>query len=105
MSSFNKDCIYRHWIHSHEEDTKDKKIYRPSNFKFPPARGRDGFAIKENGNFILYGIGATDKREEIHGSFKFDSNNLHIDLTSTMQKSYTMTIISCDENQLVIKKN
>ena len=53
MTAYNEDCIYKHWIHSHEEDTEDKKVYRPSTFEFPPSRGRDGFEIKENGEFIL----------------------------------------------------
>jgi len=105
MNSYNKDCIYKHWIHSYEEDTKDKKVYRPSTFEFPPSRGRDGFEIKENGEFILHISGATDKREKISGNFKLDSNNLNIELTSQMQKSFVMTILSCDESQLIIKKN
>ena len=103
MTAYNEDCIYKYWIHSHEEDTKDKKVYRPSTFEFPQSRGRDGFDIRENGEFILYIMGPTDRPEKIFGNFTIASNNLNVELVS-IQKSYTMTILSCDENLLVIQK-
>ena len=103
MTAYNEDCIYKHWTHSHEEDTEDKKVYRPSTFEFPQSRGRDGFEIRENGEFILYIMGRTDKTEKIFGNFSIDSNKLNIELVS-IQKSYNMTILSCDENQLIIQK-
>ena len=103
MTAYNEDCIYKHWIHSHEEDTEDKKVYRPSTFEFPQSRGRDGFDIRENGEFILYIMGPTDRPEKIFGNFTIASNNLNVELVS-MQKSYTMTILSCNENLLTIQK-
>ena len=103
MTSYNEDCIYKHWIHSHEEDTEDKKVYRPSTFEFPQSRGRDGFEIRENGEFILYITGPTDKPEKILGNFTIDSNKVNIEL-ALIQKSSTMTILSCEENLLVIQK-
>jgi hypothetical protein len=103
MAVFNEHCIYKHWIHSHEEDKADKKVYRPSTFEFPPSRGRDGFEIRENDEFILYITGPADKPEKILGNFTIDSNKLNIELRS-IQKSYTMTILSCDENLLIIQK-
>jgi hypothetical protein len=103
MIGLDEDCIYKNWIHSHEEDTEDKKVYRPSTFEFPPSRGRDGFEIKENGEFVLSIMGPTDRPEKIVGNFTKDSNKLNVELVS-IQKSYIMTILSCDENQLVIQK-
>jgi hypothetical protein len=105
MSSFNEECIYNHWIHSYEEDTENEKVYRLSTFEFPPSRGRDGFEIKENGEFILYITGPADRPQKIFGNFTIESNKLHVELTSNIQKSYTMTILSCDENQLKIQKS
>lgn len=32
--------IFKHWVHSHEDDTKDIKVFRPVDYKFPPSRGR-----------------------------------------------------------------
>ena len=104
MTVYNENCIYKHWIHSHEEDTENKKVYRPSTFEFPPSRGRDGFEIRENGEFILSFPGPTDRSEKTFGNFTIDSNKLNVELVS-IQKSYTMTILSCDENRLIIQKN
>ena len=104
MTVYNEDCIYKHWVHSHEEDTVDKKVYRPSTFEFPQSRGRDGFELRENGEFILYVTGPTDKSEKILGNFTIHSDKLNVELVS-IQKSYTMTILSCDENRLIIQKN
>lgn len=48
--------IFKHrWLHSHEEDTEEFKVYRPLDFNFPLSRGpRPGFELKENGQFIRY---------------------------------------------------
>jgi hypothetical protein len=98
------ECLYKHWIHSHEEDTEDNKVYRPSTFEFPRSRGRDSFEIRENGEVILHKIGPTDRSEEVKGTFTFDSNNLKINPKTGNSESFTITILSCEEDKLVIKK-
>jgi hypothetical protein len=52
-----------HWVHSHEEDRGDERVYRPADYDFPPARGRRGFELKPGGELVLYGPGATDRPE------------------------------------------
>jgi hypothetical protein len=54
--------LYGHWINSHEENDEAKKhiVYRPAEYDFPPARGREGFEIKENGIFISHPIAPYD---------------------------------------------
>ncbi len=96
--------IFQHWIHSREEDTDDVRVYRPSDYKFPPARGRDGFEIKENGEFIQYGIGPTDAPEKIMGPWKIaEENQIIVSLEVPRQISYTMQIVSCDEKLLKVR--
>ncbi|MDR4511924.1 MAG: hypothetical protein MRJ93_09505 [Nitrososphaeraceae archaeon] len=102
------ECIYNHWIHSYEEDSLGKKVYRPSTFKFPPSRGRQGFEIKRNGTFVQYIIGRTDRQEKLIGTYKFlDQNTLSISLSDERQQkiSFQLKILSCDKNILVIEKN
>ncbi len=53
--------IFKHWIHSHEEDGDDYRIFRPSSYEFPLSRGREGFEIKENGTFIWYRIAPAER--------------------------------------------
>jgi hypothetical protein len=62
--------IFEHWIHSHEEDTEDVKVYRPHDYVFPPTRGRTGFEIKENGEFIQYDIAPACGVEKVMGRWK-----------------------------------
>jgi hypothetical protein len=57
------DAVFRHWVHSHEEDRGDLQVYRPADFPFPPARGRRGFELKRDGQVVIYGPGPTDKPE------------------------------------------
>jgi hypothetical protein len=49
--------LFRRWMHSHEEDEGDLRVYRPASYKFPPARGRRGLEFKPDGELVLYGPG------------------------------------------------
>jgi len=59
------DEVFRHWVHSHEEDRGDVQVYRPADFPFPPARGRRGFELERDGHVVIYGPGPTDKPEAV----------------------------------------
>jgi hypothetical protein len=61
------DELMRHWVHSHEEDSGDLRVYRPADHDFPPARGRRGFELRPGGELLLYGPGATDRPEATTG--------------------------------------
>jgi len=61
------DELMRHWVHSHEEDSGDLRVYRPADHEFPPARGRRGFELRPGGEALLYGPGATDRPEAATG--------------------------------------
>jgi hypothetical protein len=53
--------LFRHWVHSHEEDAGGVQVYRPAGYPFPPARGRRGFELKPDGEAVLYGPGPSDR--------------------------------------------
>jgi hypothetical protein len=55
--------LFRRWMHSHEEDEGDLRVYRPASYKFPPARGRRGLEFKPDGELVVYGPGPSDKPE------------------------------------------
>ena len=105
MNNNLPSTIFRHWIHSREEDTEKVKVYRPSDYQFPPSRGRDGFEIKEDGEFIQYGIGATDKTQEITGTWKAEEDNkIRISFGERGQESYTMQVVSCYESVFKVRR-
>lgn len=96
--------IFKHWVHSFEEDTKDITVFRPNNYNFPPARGRDGFEIKKDGKFIQYRIGPTDRTEKVYGHWKTrGKDKILVYLRSKETVSYTINIISCTNDVLKTK--
>ena len=54
------ESIFQHWVHAHEEDQDGYRAFRPSGYDLPPSRGREGFEIRRDGNFMHYPIGAAD---------------------------------------------
>jgi hypothetical protein len=57
------------WVHSYENDANGFKAYRPSSYAFPPARGREAFALTSDGAFTHYPIAPTDGNSEIKGTW------------------------------------
>jgi hypothetical protein len=94
--------LYQHWIHSFEEDEKDKKltVYRPSRFNFPPARGREGFEIKRNGIFIWHPISPLDGNDTIEETWKLKDHKIMI----TGKENKEFKIIELTKDKLIISK-
>ncbi|MGH3937653.1 MAG: hypothetical protein ACRDTG_03315 [Pseudonocardiaceae bacterium] len=100
-----EQTLFRRWVHSFEEDTEGVNVYRPFGFEFPPARGRDGFEIKRDGEFIRYDIGPADGLVEVPGRWKakgpdkivihFDDPNIEPD---------TLRIVSNEDGVLRVKR-
>ncbi len=66
--------VFKHWIQSREDidNRKNVSVFRPSDYPFPPSRGRRGFEIKRNGVFILHEIGRTDRPVKLVGKYTVD---------------------------------
>ena len=104
MNNYPPPEMFKHWIHSREEDTGETRVYRPSNYKFPPSRGREGFELKENGEFIRYRIGPTDRPQKIVGTWKVEKgNHLRVTFEGQKRESYIMQFVSCDEQVLKVR--
>jgi hypothetical protein len=85
-------------MHSHEEDTDDEVVFRPASYRFPPARGRTGFDLKEDGSLVQHGIGPTDRQTQAAGRWKLDGTTLKLGARA-------MTIVSLERNRLVLRKS
>ena len=98
-------AITKFWVHSHEEDTEDVKVYRPRGYEFPPSRGRTGFEIKENGEFVNYDIAPDDGSKIDLGHVKPEGpNKIIINFEDPKMHSSTLNIVMFDENVLRIKR-
>jgi hypothetical protein len=67
--------VFRHWIHSREEDYGDVEVFRPEGFDFPPSRSRDGFEMQQVGRFIQDVIAPTDGVVRVPGSWRLIGPN------------------------------
>ena len=57
--------LIRRWVHAHEEDEGDVRVYRPAGYDLPPARGRRGLEFRPDGEVIVYGPGPADKPQAV----------------------------------------
>ena len=94
--------IFQHWTYSREEDQADIRTYRPKDYDFPPARGREGLEFRQNGVFIFYQIGATDASLAVSGRWSLqDSNVVEVQLPN---QSYQLVILECDDQILRVRR-
>ena len=64
------DELFRRWLHSREEDEGDVRVYRPSGYELPPARGRRGLEFRRDGELLVIGPGPADKPEASPGRWE-----------------------------------
>jgi hypothetical protein len=97
--------LFKRWVHSHEEDTDEVRVFRPKGYPLPPARGRRGFELRENGEFVQYGIGQTDKSEATVGRWEADgARRANVSFPDGRLEPYVLEIVSLDDDKLAIKR-
>lgn len=98
--------LYQKWYHSYEEDSAGVKAYRPDSYDFPPARGREGFEFKKDGEFIQYAIAPTDGNVALPGKWKrADAENvIKVELNKASVSSYRLEIIELKKDILKIRR-
>lgn len=94
------------WIHSYEEDSGEVKAYRPQDFDFPPARGREGFLINADSSFISYRIAPTDGTQKEKGSWTLHDGMLKISFEEHKpeREVFLLDIISFENGLLKTKQ-
>jgi hypothetical protein len=99
-------AVFKHWVHSFEEDTQGIQVYRPVSYNFPLSRGREGFEVKEDGTFVLYNIGLADGTDTIPGTWKqTGESTLKIIFSNPDIAPYTIQIIQASDTLLTLKKS
>jgi hypothetical protein len=98
-------AIFRHWIHSREEDTAGILVYRPEGFPFPPTFGRDGFELTPSGRFILEEAGPADGIVTTIGRWTFlGERRIAVSFPGTTKAVFTFEIVDLDESVLRIRR-
>jgi hypothetical protein len=93
--------MFRHWVHSREEDTGGVQVYRPSDYAFPPARGRRGFEFRAGGEFVAYGPGPADKPQATVG--RWEAPGPRRARVSTGAEPQELEIVSIEPDRLTLR--
>ncbi len=104
----NPELLHQHWVHSHEEDTGDRMVFRPSTYDFPLSRGRSSFDLQADGHLIESGIGPTDRSQKATGRWKLEGANrlaLYNDRQAPAGPGRVLEIESAEPDRLVVKKD
>lgn len=93
------------WLAAPEENQGDTLVYRPNTYKFPPTRGRTGFAIRSYGRFEQFDIAPTDGLTRHPGTWTADhGRRLSIHLTDGHEPNYTLEILSLNKKMLKLRR-
>ena len=95
--------LFRHWIHSREEDAGGVTVYRPSIWDFPPARGRRGFEVKPDGGFVRYDIAPADGVRAVVGLWTIAGPGRVAVSFDDPRENYTLEILACDATVLRVR--
>lgn len=97
--------LFRRWVHVHEDDTNDARVYRPFGANIPPARGRRGLEFREDGTFVEYQLGPVDRPQGIEGRWDADAGNrIRVDVPDPARDAQTLEILSVGGDKLEIRK-
>ena len=92
------------WVHVHEEDTEDEMVFRPADSELPPARGRMGFELREDGTFAEVGLGARDVPEAATGSWALEGEVITLSEGATQGVPREMEVVTADAARLVVRR-
>ena len=101
------ETIFRTWMESHEERSDEVEVYRDSAFRFPPARGREGFTIERSGEFIWHRIAPADGNMDIPARWRLDDGSntiLIISDPATGKDTDRITIVSLEPAVLKVTR-
>ena len=97
-------AIFRHWVHSREEDASDVSVYRPSGFQFPPARGRDAIELRAGGDLVRYGPGPTDRSAAAPGRWQaLSSTEVEVQFNEAQRMPKRFSVIEVNDKVLKLK--
>lgn len=100
LTEERSQLLIRQWSHAHEEDRLNTKIFRPSENKFPPSRGRMSFNLKPNGQLVMTGPGRDDRPSSSEGTWNLKDQNLLFHFPDGREKSYKILEIDPDYLEL-----
>jgi hypothetical protein len=95
--------LFRHWIHSREEDQGDVRFFRTEDFAFPPSFGRDGMELRPDGTFVQDDIGPADGTVQTPGRWTHQGPGQLAVRFDGAREDYAFTIVNVESDLLRIR--
>jgi hypothetical protein len=93
-----------HWVHSYEDDEAGTLVFRPSDYDFPPARGRNAYDLRPDGSYVAAGIGPTDAPQHSRGKWKLEEGRLALYPDSPGPPGELLQVVSVAPDRLVVRR-
>jgi hypothetical protein len=98
------DWLNQHWVHAHEEDTADTRVFRPSSFPLPPSRGRRTLDLRTAGALTQSRPGPDDRRAPESGGWSLDGHTLTLRSDRAGVAVERLEVVSLANDRLVLRK-
>jgi hypothetical protein len=95
----SREVLVGHWVHSHEEDSGDLRVFRPKSFEFPPSRGREELELKADGRSVVHSPGPVDVPEEAAGTWELEGETLRLAAGGAER---SMRVVAAEPERLVV---
>ena len=97
--------LHGRWVHSHEEDADDERVYRPADYPFPPSRGRDSFELRPDGTATEWTPGATDRSVAKEGRWTLErGGRVALRGPHEAKAHRVLEVVSLAPDRLVVKR-
>lgn len=97
------NLLGRQWVHSHEENSGNKQVFRPSSYELPPSRGRFSFELRPDGSMVRHGWGATDRSQRAVGTWKLEGDKLFLSTATDRETPRGLKILSVSADRLEVE--
>lgn len=98
--------LFQRWMHSFEEDSEGVTVYRPSDYPFPPARGRGGMEFASDGTFIDRPVGRGDAQNTVVGRWEpVEGGRPTVAVSESGRPERELEIVHCDEHVLKLRQS
>ena len=102
--AFDLRLLHRRWVHSHEEDGADGRVYRPASFAFPRSRGRESMELRADGTLVETGPASDDRRRTATGTWSLEgAPAASLRLRTEGAAERRLTVIELEDDRLVVR--
>jgi len=101
-----KKYLARQWVHAYEEDSGGNEVYRPSDYKLPPARGREVLDLGSLSKGSRSIPGADDRPLSTSGRWVIseDVKTLSFQPATGAAGRVSYELVSVEEEKLILRR-